>query len=165
MLTHRCDGAVLSDRCGYGLSAVHAQAVRRYIELLTQQGEERTKGKWYEQMGAANRNGRLIAYLGHRRVLLQQLCHDERPAIHVKALSAVVQGVHSVLAKLIDMDSDVLVLAAKNNGAQCLVCRQGLRDGLSALWTQLVPGSIELLTKGKQGDRGEKRQSERGHSN
>ena len=35
LLTHRCDGAILSDRCGYGLSAVHAQAVRRYIELLT----------------------------------------------------------------------------------------------------------------------------------
>ena len=67
----------------------------------------------------------------------------------MKALSAVVQGVHCVLAKLIGMDGDVLVLvlAAENNGAQCLVCLQGLRDGLSALWTQLVPGSIELLTQ------------------
>ena len=89
-----------------------------------------------------------MAYLGHRRVLLQQLCHDVRPAIHVKALPAVVQGVHSVLAKLIGMDGDglALALAAENNGAQCLVCFQGLRDGLSALWTQLVPGSIELRT-------------------
>jgi hypothetical protein len=66
----------------------------------------------------ANRNGRVIAYLGHRRVLLQQLCHDKHPTIHVKALSAVVQGVHCVLAKLIDMDGDcaVHVLAAENNG-------------------------------------------------
>ena len=95
---------------------------------------------------AANRNGRLIAHLGHRRVLFQQLCHNERPAIHVKALSTVVQGVHCVLAKLIDMDGDVLVLAAENNGAQCLVCLQGLRDGLATLWAQLVPGSIELRT-------------------
>ena len=87
-----------------------------------------------------------MAYLGHRRVTLQQLCHDERPAIHVKALSAVVQGVHCVLAKLIGMDGDVLVLAAENNGAQCLVCLQGPRDDLATLWTQLVPGSIELLT-------------------
>jgi hypothetical protein len=86
-----------------------------------------------------------MAYLGHRRVTLQQLCHDERPAIHVKALSAVVQGVHRVLAKLIDMDSDVPVFAAENNGAQCQVGLQGLRNRLSTLWTQLVPGSIELL--------------------
>ena len=34
LLTHRCDGAILSDRRGDGLSAVHAQAIRRYIELL-----------------------------------------------------------------------------------------------------------------------------------
>ena len=33
LVTHRDDGAILSDRCGDGLSAVHAQAVRRYIEL------------------------------------------------------------------------------------------------------------------------------------
>ena len=71
----------------------------------------------------------------------------------MKALSAVVQGVHCVLAKLIDMDGDVLVpvLAAENNGAQCLVGLQGLRDGLSALWTQLVPGSIELRTSQERG--------------
>ena len=37
LLTHRCDGAILSDRCGDGLSAVCAQAVRRYIELRTRQ--------------------------------------------------------------------------------------------------------------------------------
>ena len=66
----------------------------------------------------------------------------------MKALSAVVQGVHFVLAKLIGVDGDVrvLVLAAENNGAQCLVCLQGPRDDLATLWTQLVPGSIELLT-------------------
>jgi hypothetical protein len=75
------------------------------------------------------------------------LVTDESPTIQVKALPAVVQGVHCVLAKLIGMDGDVLVLAAENNGAQCLVRLQGLRDGLAALWTQLVPGSIELLTK------------------
>ena len=87
----------------------------------------------------------------------------------MKALSAVVQGVHSVLAKLIGMDGDcgvpvlvlvlvlilililililvLTVLAAENNGAQCLVCLQGLRNGLAALLTQLVPRSIELRT-------------------
>jgi hypothetical protein len=35
LVTHRCDGAILSDRCGDGLSEVHAQAVRRHIELRT----------------------------------------------------------------------------------------------------------------------------------
>ena len=94
----------------------------------------------------ANRNGRLIAYLGHRRVLLQQLCHNERPAIHVKALSAVVQGVHCVLAKLIGVDSDVLVFAAENNGGQRLVYLQGLRDGLSALRAQAIVLCMELRT-------------------
>jgi hypothetical protein len=46
------------------------------------------------------------------------------------------------------MDGDVLVpvLAAENNGAQCLVCLQRLRNGLAALLTQLVPSSIELRT-------------------
>ena len=110
-------------------------------------GEQGSLRKDSQKEVAANRNGRLIAYLGHRRVLLQQLCHDKRPAIHVKALSAVVQGVHCVLAKLIGMDCDVLVLvlAAENNGAQCLVGLQGLRNRLSTLWTQVVPGSMELL--------------------
>jgi hypothetical protein len=62
-------------------------------------------------------------------------------------LPAVVQGVHCVLAKLISVDGDVLVLAAENNGAQCLVGLQGFRNCLSTLWTQLVPGSIELLSR------------------
>ena len=81
----------------------------------------------------------------------------------MKALSAVVQGVHYVLAKLIDMDGDVLVLApdTENNAAQCLVDLQGLRDGLSALWTQLVPGSIELLTKIPQKARKEQKKTVR----
>ena len=34
LLTHRCDGAILSDRCGDDLYTVRTQAVRRYIELL-----------------------------------------------------------------------------------------------------------------------------------
>jgi hypothetical protein len=123
-----------------GLSTSWTKAVSRSIQL--QRGTEERKES--QKDVTANRNGRLIAYLGHRRVTLQQLCHDEHRAIHVKPLPAVVQGVHCVLAKLIDMDGDVLVLAAENNGAQCLVCLQGLRDGLSALWTQLVPGSMEL---------------------
>jgi hypothetical protein len=107
-------------------------------------GVRNINSKWMSKMDAANRNGRLIAYLGHRRVLLQQLCHNERPAIHVKALSAVVQGVHCVLAKLIGVDSDVLVFAAENNGAQCLVYLQGLRDGLSALRAQAIVLCMEL---------------------
>ena len=41
LLTHRCDGAILSDRCGHGLSAVRTQAVRRYIELLTNSVERK----------------------------------------------------------------------------------------------------------------------------
>ena len=44
LVTHRDDGAIFSDRCGDGHSAVHAQAVRRYIELLTRQSEQRKQG-------------------------------------------------------------------------------------------------------------------------
>ena len=168
LVTHRDDGVVFSDRCGDGLSAVHAQAVRRYIELLyrgiasqnmskhyasaclqllpitalqvqlgdsvladlldgnpaedfevglvndgkeelsgvrvetirinmellTRQSEQRKQGmeerKDSQKEVAANRNDGLIAHLNHRCVTLQQLCHDECPAIHVKPLSAVV---------------------------------------------------------------------------
>ena len=37
---------MLSDKCGDGLSAVHAQAVRRYIELLTMEEQKtETKGR------------------------------------------------------------------------------------------------------------------------
>ena len=41
LLTHRCDGAILSDRRGDGLSAVRTQAVCRYIELLTKEGHRK----------------------------------------------------------------------------------------------------------------------------
>ena len=34
LLTHRCDGAIIGDRCGNGFSGVHTQAVRGYIEVL-----------------------------------------------------------------------------------------------------------------------------------
>ena len=69
----------------------------------------------------------------------------------MKALVAVVQGVHSVLTKLINMDGDVvaLVLAAENNGAQCLVGLQGLRKGLSSSWAQVVAKDMELCTQAK----------------
>jgi hypothetical protein len=41
LVTHRCDGAILSDKCGERLSAVYTQAVRGYIELLTERIENR----------------------------------------------------------------------------------------------------------------------------
>jgi hypothetical protein len=64
------------------------------MELLTRQSEQRRQGmeerKDNQKEVTENRNDRLIAYIGHRCVTLQQLCHDECPAIHVKPLSAVV---------------------------------------------------------------------------
>ena len=69
----------------------------------------------------------------------------------MKALPAVVQGVHCVLAKLIGIDSDVLVFvfAAENNGAQCLVGLQGLRKGLSAGLAEGIAISMELRNPNK----------------
>ena len=61
------------------------------------------------------------------------------------------------------MDGDVvvLVLAAENNGAQCLVGLQGLRKGLSSSWAQGVAKDMELRSKQKShlSRRFERRQS------
>ena len=63
LLTHRCDGAILSDKCGDGLSAVCAQAVRRYIELRTKRDhrkQEKEEGKQSEKVTKSRTNMKIL---------------------------------------------------------------------------------------------------------
>ena len=87
LVTHRCDGAILSDRCGDGLSAVHAQAVCRYIELLTQnEFEKQIRGKGEKSQKKVDKTH--IAVVTHRcdGAILSDRCSDGLCTVQTQAV-------------------------------------------------------------------------------
>ena len=90
----------------------------------------------------------MLAYLGHRRVVLQSRGQHDA-SLRQQLLPLVVKGIDGVLTQLSEGDGGRLVLASDNDGAESGVGLQGLCERLSSTLAQLVPGSMELRTWGE----------------